>query len=72
MRRFIFLAAAAAGAAAAAAPAVAQPQTCPVQGDAKQALALELNPYKNRTDAPPAAKINPDATLSALLANIGV
>lgn len=47
----------------------AQPQTCPLQGDAKQPLALELNPYKNREDAPPAAKINPNATLAAVLAS---
>lgn len=43
-------------------------QTCPLEGDAKQALARELNPYKNREDAPPAAKINPTATLNAVLA----
>lgn len=51
---------------AAAAPAVAQ--TCPPQGDAKQALARQLNPYKNREDAPPVEKINPAATLAAVLA----
>src|SRR5437016_13016369 len=49
-------------------PAFAQPQTCPLQGDAKQQLAKELNPYKNREDAPPASKINPNATLNAVLA----
>jgi hypothetical protein len=46
----------------------AQPQTCPLEGDAKQPLARELNPYKNRDEAPPAEKINPAATLSAVLA----
>jgi hypothetical protein len=50
------------------APAAAQPQSCPLQGDAVQPLALELNPYKNREDAPLAAKINPNATLPAVLA----
>lgn len=43
-------------------------KTCPLEGDAKQALARELNPYKNRGDAPPASKINTNATLSAVLA----
>lgn len=66
MRRHLFLIAAAL--ATCAAPAFAQPQVCPIQGDAKQALALQLNPYKNREDAPPVEKINPSATLSALLA----
>lgn len=46
----------------------AQPQTCPLIGDAKQTLAKELNPYKNRDDAPPVEKINTSATLSAILA----
>jgi hypothetical protein len=41
---------------------------CPLQGDAKQALAKELNPYKNRDDAPPVSKINGAATLQAVLA----
>lgn len=50
-----------------AAPVVAQPQTCPPQGDATQALARELNPFKNREDAPPIEKINPAATLDAML-----
>jgi len=49
-------------------PVLAQPQGCPVQGDATQALALELNPYKNRDDAPPVSKINAAATLPAVLA----
>jgi hypothetical protein len=66
MKHFVFLAAAALATSATA--AAAQPQRCPLQGDAKQPLALELNPYKNRTDAPPAAKINPNATLAAVLA----
>lgn len=48
-------------------PAIAQ--TCPLVGDAKQPLAVELNPYKNRDDAPPVAKINPNASLSAVLAS---
>src|SRR5207302_1492591 len=51
-----------------AASAVAQPQTCPLVGDAKQALARQLNPFKNRDEAPPTSKINPNATLSAVLA----
>lgn len=51
-----------------AVPAIAQPQTCPPEGDATQALARELNPFKNRQDAPPVEKINPAATLSAVLA----
>lgn len=50
------------------APVDAQTQTCPAEGDAKQALARELNPYKNREDAPPVEKINPAATLNAVLA----
>jgi len=49
-------------------PGWAQPLTCPLIGDAKQALAKELNPYKNRENAPPAEKINPAATLAAVLA----
>ena len=49
-------------------PSYAHAQTCPLQGDAKQALAKELNPYKNREDAPLASKINRDATLPAVLA----
>jgi hypothetical protein len=53
---------------ASAAPAVARPQTCPLQGDARQPLAKELNPYKNRENAPPVAKINARATLKAVLA----
>ena len=53
---------------ACATPTFARPHTCPLQGDAKQALAKQLNPYKNREDAPPAAKINANATLSAVLA----
>ena len=52
----------------AAAPGHAQSQTCPPEGDAKQALARQLNPYKNREDAPPVEKINPAATLYAVLA----
>lgn len=66
MRQFLFLAAA--GLAMSATTAAAQPQSCPLQGDAVQPLALELNPYKNREDAPPAAKINSNATLTSLLA----
>jgi hypothetical protein len=50
-------------------PGHAQPQTCPFEGDAKQALAKQLNPYKNREDAPPVAKINAAATLPAVLAS---
>jgi hypothetical protein len=46
--------------------AIAQP--CPPEGDAKQALARELNPFKNREDAPPVEKINANATLNAVLA----
>ena len=49
-----------------AAPAFGQ--ICPLEGDAKQALAKELNPFKNREDAPPAANINSTATLAAVLA----
>lgn len=49
-------------------PSYALAQTCPLQGDAKQALAKELNPYKNREDAPLASKINLNATLAAVLA----
>lgn len=49
-------------------PVLAQPQTCPLQGDAKQSLAKELNPYKNRENAPPVAKINAAATIKAVLA----
>jgi len=64
MKAYLFFIAAA----FAASRAVAQPQGCPLEGDAKQALAKELNPFKNRTDAPPAAKINPAATLGAVLA----
>jgi hypothetical protein len=51
----------------AASPGLAQPQTCPLEGDAKQALAKQLNPYKNREDAPPVPKINIAATLPAVL-----
>jgi hypothetical protein len=47
---------------------VALAQTCPLEGDATQALARQLNPYKNRSDAPPASKINSNATLGAVLA----
>ena len=46
----------------------ASAQQCPSQGDAKQALAKTLNVFKNREDAPPAAKINAAATLPAILA----
>lgn len=66
MNRISLACIAIASAAATSAPAFAQ--TCPIEGDAKQPLALELNPYKNRDDAPPAAKINTSATLSAILA----
>jgi hypothetical protein len=52
----------------AAAPALARPLKCPLQGDARQALAKELNPYKNRENAPPIGKINAGATLDAVLA----
>ena len=55
-------------AALALAPTYALAQACPLQGDAKQALAKELNPYKNREDAPLASKINLNATLPATLA----
>ena len=51
-----------------AAPIAAQPLNCPLQGDAKQELAKELNPYKNRDDAPLIEQVNRNATLSALLA----
>jgi hypothetical protein len=51
-----------------AGPAFAQAGTCPLEGDARQALARELNPFKNRDAAPPAAKINQNATLAAMLA----
>jgi hypothetical protein len=50
-----------------AGPTWARPGNCPLIGDAKQALAKELNPYKNREDAPSVAKINPAATLAAVL-----
>jgi hypothetical protein len=50
-------------------PGLAQPQTCPLEGDAKQALAKQLNPYKNREDAPPVATINTAATLHGVLAS---
>ena len=53
---------------ACAAPVSAQPQNCPLQGDSKQPLARELNPYKNRDDAPLIEQVNRDATLSAWLA----
>jgi hypothetical protein len=66
MRRILLAHVAIAAAAIISAPAFAQ--TCPIEGDAKQQLARELNPYKNRTDAPPAAKINSRATLNAVLA----
>ena len=39
---------------------------CPLQGDAKQALALSINPLKNRFDAPGA--INSNVTLEKILA----
>lgn len=58
----------AAAIAAFSAAATAQPHTCPLEGDAKQPLARELNPYKNRDDAPPVSKILPTATLNAVLA----
>ena len=48
--------------------AFAQPQTCPLKGDAKQALAKELNPYKNRENAPPISQFDLNATLPAVLA----
>lgn len=51
-----------------AAPAAALPGRCPLQGDAKRRLAKELNRYKNREDAPPAASIHWAATLRTLLA----
>jgi hypothetical protein len=51
----------------AASPGLAQPQTCPLGGDAKQALAKQLNPYKNRENAPPVSKTNIAATLPAVL-----
>lgn len=54
-------------ASAAAIPAPASAQGCPLEGDAKQQLARELNPYKNRDNAPPVGSINPAATLSAVL-----
>lgn len=66
--RSLFIALVAGAACAAASPTVAQPQVCPVEGDAKQPLARELNPYKNRDDAPPVATIKTDATLTAVLA----
>ena len=65
MERFLLVTAAAF--AISATPALAQPQTCPLEGDAKQALAKELNPYKNRDEAPPLEKFNTAATLPAVL-----
>jgi hypothetical protein len=43
-------------------------QTCPPEGDATQQLARELNPLKNREQAPLPTEINPNATLAAVLA----
>lgn len=42
--------------------------TCPLEGDAKQQLARELNPLKNREQAPTSHDIDPAATLTAMLA----
>lgn len=53
---------------ACASPVFAQLAYCPAQGDAHQALARELNVYKNREDPPPATRIDRNATLAAVLA----
>src|SRR5438067_43358 len=66
MKRIPLACIAIASATAISAPAFAKP--CPIQGDAKQQLARELNPYKNRDVAPPVTKINAKATLTAVLA----
>jgi hypothetical protein len=46
----------------------ASAQVCPAEGDATQQLARELNPLKNREQAPLPSEINPNATLAAVLA----
>jgi hypothetical protein len=51
-----------------AVPATAEPQVCPPQGSAKQALAKELNLYKNRQGGPLPAEVDPAATLPSVLA----
>jgi len=43
-------------------------QACPLEGDAKQALAKQLNPLKNREDAPTPDRVDRAATLGAVLA----
>ena len=40
---------------------------CPMAGDARASLAVALNRLKNRYTAPPAADLDPAATLAALL-----
>jgi hypothetical protein len=49
-------------------PSIALATACPVRGDAKQALAKNLNVYKNRIAAPAAGQIDTSVTLAALLA----
>jgi cellulase/cellobiase CelA1 len=49
-------------------PSIALATACPVRGDAKQALAKNLNVYKNRIAAPAAHQIDASVTLAALLA----
>lgn len=56
------------GSAFLASSAVAQPQTCPPEGTATTQSEKDLNLLKNRDDAPPADQIDPNATLSAVLA----
>jgi hypothetical protein len=41
---------------------------CPVQGDAKDAKARELNPLKRRMNTPGASDLDPKVSLSAILA----
>lgn len=48
--------------------AAAQPQNCPPEGTATTQREKDLNILKNRDDAPPASEIDPNATLSAVLA----
>jgi hypothetical protein len=66
MKRIFFAWIGALSTAVVCAPAIAQ--TCPLEGDAKQQLAREFNPLKNRELAPTPADFDPSATLATVLA----